>query len=127
DGADVEGGGGGGRLGRGRADVRRGARGGLQRVRPPSADLRGGPVSGTVLLQRRTPSPLQPVNKPAAQELLLPPGPLVGTGAEAPSLPESFWVSLRYFNAYRIAVAALFLLSALVYGDKLSFRGQEAR
>jgi len=67
------------------------------------------------------------VNKPATPELLLPPGPLVGTGAEAPSLPESFWVSLRYFNAYRIAVAALFLLSALVYGDMLSFGGQEAR
>ena len=67
------------------------------------------------------------MNKPATPELLLPPGPLVGTGAEAPSLPESFWVSLRYFNAYRIAVAALFLLSALVYGDMLSFGGQETR
>jgi len=67
------------------------------------------------------------VNKPATPELLLPPGPLVGTGAETQSLPESFWVSLRYFNAYRIAIAALFLLSALLYGDMLSFGGQEAR
>jgi two-component system sensor histidine kinase PilS (NtrC family) len=34
--------------------------------------------------------------------------------------PESFWTSLRYFNLYRIAVAALFLTLALVYGDALS-------
>jgi two-component system sensor histidine kinase PilS (NtrC family) len=34
--------------------------------------------------------------------------------------PDSFWISLRYFNLYRIAVAALFLSISLVYGDSLS-------
>jgi two-component system, NtrC family, sensor histidine kinase PilS len=33
---------------------------------------------------------------------------------------DSFWVSLKYFNFYRIAVAAIFLLSALIFGDALS-------
>ena len=34
--------------------------------------------------------------------------------------PESFWISLRYFNLYRIAVAALFLSLTFVYGDALN-------
>ena len=34
--------------------------------------------------------------------------------------PESFWISLRYFNLYRIAVAVLFLASSAIYGDTLS-------
>jgi len=34
--------------------------------------------------------------------------------------PESFWTSLRYFNLYRIALAALFLVSSLVYRDALN-------
>ena len=34
--------------------------------------------------------------------------------------PESFWISLRYFNLYRIAVAGLFLATTLIYGDSLS-------
>jgi len=33
---------------------------------------------------------------------------------------DSFWVSLKYFNFYRIAVAAIFLLSVLIFGDSLS-------
>ena len=33
--------------------------------------------------------------------------------------PDSFWTSLRYFNLYRIALAALFLVSSLVYGTEL--------
>ncbi len=33
---------------------------------------------------------------------------------------ESFWTSLRYFNLYRIAVAALFLALTVVYGDALN-------
>ena len=33
--------------------------------------------------------------------------------------PESFWISLRYFNFYRIAVAAVFLGTALIYDDTL--------
>ncbi len=35
-------------------------------------------------------------------------------------VPESFWVSLVYFNLYRVAVAAVFLGSALVYHDELT-------
>jgi len=38
--------------------------------------------------------------------------------------PESFWISLRYFNLYRIAVAALFLGSTLIYDDALSLGSQ---
>ena len=34
--------------------------------------------------------------------------------------PGSFWVSLRYFNLYRIALASLFLAIVLVYGDALN-------
>src|SRR3954465_5422994 len=34
--------------------------------------------------------------------------------------PESFWTSLRYFNLYRIAVAALFLTLTAVSADALS-------
>jgi len=36
------------------------------------------------------------------------------------TVAESFWVSLKYFNFYRIAVAAIFLLSVLIFGDALS-------
>jgi len=36
------------------------------------------------------------------------------------TVADSFWVSLRYFNFYRIAVAAVFLVLALVYGDTVS-------
>jgi two-component system sensor histidine kinase PilS (NtrC family) len=36
------------------------------------------------------------------------------------AVADSFWVSLKYFNFYRIAVAAIFLVSALVFGDALS-------
>jgi two-component system, NtrC family, sensor histidine kinase PilS len=35
-------------------------------------------------------------------------------------IPESFWISLRYFNLYRVALAALFLGTALVYEDALN-------
>ena len=34
--------------------------------------------------------------------------------------PDAFWISLRYFNIYRIAVAALFLTLTAVYGDALN-------
>ena len=33
---------------------------------------------------------------------------------------QSYWTSLRYFNLYRIAIAALFLSITLVYGNALS-------
>lgn len=36
-------------------------------------------------------------------------------------IPESFWISLRYFNLYRIALAGVFLVTALVYEDGASF------
>lgn len=33
---------------------------------------------------------------------------------------DSFWASLRYFNLYRVAVAALFLLAVLIFRDTLN-------
>ncbi len=36
---------------------------------------------------------------------------------------ESFWISLGYFNVYRIVVAALFLALTVVYDDDLKFGG----
>ena len=35
-------------------------------------------------------------------------------------IPESFWISLRYFNFYRIALAAVFLGTALFYEDAVN-------
>lgn len=40
-------------------------------------------------------------------------------------VPDSFWVSLKYFNFYRIAVGAVFLLLALIYGDTVSLGSQD--
>ena len=34
--------------------------------------------------------------------------------------PESFWISLGYFNLYRVAVATLFFAITMVYGDALN-------
>jgi two-component system sensor histidine kinase PilS (NtrC family) len=34
--------------------------------------------------------------------------------------PESFWISLGYFNLYRIALATLFLTITVIYGDALN-------
>src|SRR5882672_3733148 len=34
--------------------------------------------------------------------------------------PASFWISLGYFNLYRIALATLFLTITLIYGDALN-------
>jgi two-component system sensor histidine kinase PilS (NtrC family) len=39
--------------------------------------------------------------------------------------PESFWISLRYFNLYRIVVAAVFLGTALVYEDSLNLGSRD--
>jgi two-component system, NtrC family, sensor histidine kinase PilS len=33
---------------------------------------------------------------------------------------DSFWISLRYFNYYRMAVASVFLLAVLIYGNELN-------
>ena len=35
-------------------------------------------------------------------------------------IPESFWISLRYFNYYRIALAAVFVGTALIYDDAVN-------
>jgi two-component system sensor histidine kinase PilS (NtrC family) len=35
-------------------------------------------------------------------------------------IPESFWISLRYFNLYRVALATLFLTISLVYANDLN-------
>lgn len=40
---------------------------------------------------------------------------------------HSFWTSLRYFNAYRIAIASLFVLSATRFGEALDFGRQAPR
>jgi two-component system sensor histidine kinase PilS (NtrC family) len=43
-----------------------------------------------------------------------------GLFARDPRTPDSFWISLRYFNYYRMAVAALFLGITMFYGDALN-------
>lgn len=40
---------------------------------------------------------------------------------------DSFWVSLRYFNAYRIAVAGLLFASVLFYQDLLALGAENVR
>ena len=35
-------------------------------------------------------------------------------------IPESFWVSLRYFNLYRIVLAVVFLGTAIFYDDAIN-------
>jgi two-component system sensor histidine kinase PilS (NtrC family) len=35
--------------------------------------------------------------------------------------PESFWISLRYFNIYRLLLAAVFLAAVMIFGDSLNF------
>lgn len=40
--------------------------------------------------------------------------------APSEKTPEAFWISLRYFNLYRVAVASLFLTLTVVYGDALN-------
>lgn len=40
---------------------------------------------------------------------------------------ESFWRSLRYFSIYRLSIAILFLVAALIFGDTVSLGTQDAR
>jgi two-component system sensor histidine kinase PilS (NtrC family) len=40
---------------------------------------------------------------------------------------ESFWRPLRYFSIYRLSIATLFLVAALVFGDTVSLGTQDAR
>jgi two-component system sensor histidine kinase PilS (NtrC family) len=44
-----------------------------------------------------------------------------------PTVSDSFWVSLRYFNAYRIAVAGLLFASVLFYQDLLVLNAEDLR
>lgn len=39
----------------------------------------------------------------------------------ADTQPDSFWVSLRFFNIYRLLLAAAFLAAVTVFGDSLNF------
>ncbi|HSD43565.1 MAG TPA: ATP-binding protein [Burkholderiales bacterium] len=43
-----------------------------------------------------------------------------GPALRTPDVTDSFWVSLRYFNAYRLAVAVLLLVLVIAYGDALA-------
>src|SRR3954466_2595855 len=87
----------------------RGARA-LRALRAPPAPRRGPPGGRRHLLQRRArqagPRPLmQSVRYP---ELFL---------APPERTPDSFWISLGYFNLYRITVATLFLTLSFMYED----------
>jgi len=42
-------------------------------------------------------------------------------------LIESFWVSLKYFNFYRMVVSAAFFLAVVVYGDLLNLGSHSTR
>ena len=66
------------------------------------------------------------MNKPVAPELATFRAP-APAAREPQIVPDSFWVSLRYFNAYRIAIAALFLTSAAIYGDALNLGSHDLR
>ncbi|MBE0614648.1 MAG: HAMP domain-containing histidine kinase [Burkholderiales bacterium] len=39
----------------------------------------------------------------------------------ADTQPDSFWVSLRFFNIYRLLLAAVFLAAVTIFGDSLNF------
>ena len=41
--------------------------------------------------------------------------------------PDSFWVSLRFFNIYRLLLAAVFLAAVLIFGDSLNFGSHNLR
>jgi len=58
----------------------------------------------------------RPLWRPATEDL-----------SAEPPVSDSFWVSLRYFNAYRIAVAGLFFASFLFYQDVLSLGLEDVR
>ena len=47
-------------------------------------------------------------------------------GAEETDAIESFWRSLRFFSIYRLSIALLFLVAALVFGDTISLGTQDA-
>ncbi len=39
----------------------------------------------------------------------------------ADTQPDSFWVSLRFFNIYRLLLAAVFLAAVMIFGDNINF------
>jgi len=45
----------------------------------------------------------------------------------ADTQPDSFWVSLRFFNIYRLLLAAVFLASVMILGDDLNFGSHNLR
>jgi two-component system sensor histidine kinase PilS (NtrC family) len=46
---------------------------------------------------------------------------------QEPDAIESFWRSLRFFSIYRLSIAVLFLVAALVFGDTVSLGAQDSR
>ena len=46
---------------------------------------------------------------------------------QEPDAIESFWRSLRFFSIYRLSIAMLFLVAALMFGDTVSLGTQDAR
>ena len=46
--------------------------------------------------------------------------------SQEPDAIESFWRSLRFFSIYRLSIALLFLVAALVFGDTVSLGTQDA-
>src|SRR5258708_147299 len=67
------------------------------------------------LLQRTTPSARRRLRTVVASAMLS-----LSWLPQEGAVADSFWISLKYFNFYRIAVAAIFLLAALIFGDALS-------
>ena len=101
--------------GAGRQAIRPGRPREVRALRHAPAARRGASGGRPRLLQRRARPPRAgprlmdaPVRYP---ELFTPPRERV---------PESFWISLGYFNLYRIALATLFLTITLIYGDALN-------
>src|SRR5258708_33929576 len=94
----------------GRAD------GGLRALRGQRSAQRSARGRRSFLLQRRTPSARRRLKKVVAASAMLSLSWLPQGGVVA----DSFWTSLKYFNFYRIVVAAVFLLAALIFGDALS-------
>ncbi len=45
----------------------------------------------------------------------------------ADTQPDSFWISLRFFNIYRLLLAAVFLASVMILGDDLNFGSHNLR
>src|SRR5204863_8476330 len=91
--------------------------GALRAMRRAPAARRSAHGGGRAVLLRRAHAP-GPLERPALMqapqrypELFL---------APPERTPDSFWISLGYFNLYRITVATLFLTLSFVYEDALN-------